>query len=62
MTEPRPRKPIVMKRIVAPKPHDVLADQLREDLLRGDISEGAALPPERATALDATTIPLSDDN
>lgn len=47
MTETRKRKPIVMKRISAPKPHDVLADQLREDILRGEISEGASLPPER---------------
>lgn len=47
MTETRKSKPIVIRRISAPKPHDLLADQLREDILRGEISEGASLPPER---------------
>ena len=30
-----------------PKSSDVLADDLRERILRGDIPEGTALPPER---------------
>jgi len=40
------RKP-VFTRISAPKPYDLLADQLREAILRGEIAEGEALPPER---------------
>lgn len=40
------RKP-VFARIAAPKPYDLLADQLREAILRGDIAEGESLPPER---------------
>jgi DNA-binding FadR family transcriptional regulator len=43
----RQSKPVVVKRIAAPKPYDMLADQLREAILRGEISEGDALPPER---------------
>lgn len=34
------RKPVVINRISAPKPFDVLANQLREAILRGNISEG----------------------
>lgn len=34
-------------RIAVPKPHDVLADHLRESILRGTVAEGAALPSER---------------
>lgn len=41
------KRPVVIKRISAPKPHDVLADQLREAILQGEISEGESLPPER---------------
>ncbi|MCS5498241.1 FCD domain-containing protein [Cnuibacter physcomitrellae] len=37
----------VVGRVVAPKPYDMLADQLREAILSGDIAEGHALPPER---------------
>jgi DNA-binding FadR family transcriptional regulator len=46
---PRPskKKPVVIKRISAPKPHVMLADQLRETILSGEISEGESLPPER---------------
>ena len=40
--------PVLVNRIQAPKPHDLLADQLREAILRGEISEGETLPPERA--------------
>ncbi|MCG7400268.1 FadR/GntR family transcriptional regulator [Caballeronia zhejiangensis] len=39
---------VLVNRIQAPKPHDLLADQLREAILRGEISEGETLPPERA--------------
>jgi GntR family transcriptional regulator, transcriptional repressor for pyruvate dehydrogenase complex len=47
MQETRKSKTIVINRVSAPKPHDLLADQLREAILRGEISEGDALPPER---------------
>jgi GntR family transcriptional repressor for pyruvate dehydrogenase complex len=40
-------KIITVDRISAPKPYDVLADQLRERILRGEIPEGASLPAER---------------
>nr|WP_284504021.1 FadR/GntR family transcriptional regulator [Caballeronia sp. GAWG2-1] len=44
------RKPsaLLVNRIQAPKPHDLLASQLREAILRGEIAEGDTLPPERA--------------
>jgi GntR family transcriptional regulator, transcriptional repressor for pyruvate dehydrogenase complex len=48
MAEARRGKSVVVNRIQAPKPHDLLAEQLREAILRGEISEGDALPPERA--------------
>ena len=47
MAETRRRNPVKIKRIEAPKPYDMLADQLREAILRGEIPEGDALPPER---------------
>lgn len=47
MAETRKSQTVVLKRISAPKPHDVLLDQLREAILRGEISEGQTLPPER---------------
>jgi len=47
MDEARRKRPVVIKRISAPKPYDVLADQLREAILRGEISEGESLPAER---------------
>jgi DNA-binding FadR family transcriptional regulator len=47
MAETRKRNPVMVKRIAAPKPYDVLANHLREAILRGEISEGDALPPER---------------
>ncbi|MFC9454359.1 FadR/GntR family transcriptional regulator [Streptomyces sp. NPDC056983] len=37
----------VVKKIWAPKPYDLLAEQLREAILGGDIAEGQALPTER---------------
>jgi DNA-binding FadR family transcriptional regulator len=43
----RPSRRVTIKRISAPKPYDVLADQLRETILRGEISEGDSLPTER---------------
>jgi GntR family transcriptional regulator, transcriptional repressor for pyruvate dehydrogenase complex len=36
-----------IKRISKPKPYEVLANQLREAILRGEIPEGDALPSER---------------
>ena len=48
MQELRKLKPrVTVKRISVPKPHDVLANHLREGILRGEISEGDALPSER---------------
>lgn len=40
------RTPKVNK-VIAPKPHALLADQLREGILSGEIEEGSSLPPER---------------
>lgn len=48
MEELRERKQrVTVMRISVPKPHDVLADHLREGILRGEIAEGDALPSER---------------
>jgi GntR family transcriptional regulator, transcriptional repressor for pyruvate dehydrogenase complex len=42
------RKPsVTVDRIAVPKPHDVLANHLRESILRGEIPEGESLPSER---------------
>lgn len=41
------RKKAVVKPVSAPKPHDLLGDQLREAILGGEIGEGEALPSER---------------
>ncbi|MFC9454501.1 FadR/GntR family transcriptional regulator [Streptomyces sp. NPDC056983] len=38
---------MVVKKVLAPKPYELLADQLREAILDGEIAEGDALPPER---------------
>ncbi|MFE5703530.1 FadR/GntR family transcriptional regulator [Rhodococcus koreensis] len=38
---------MIINKVLAPKPYDLLADQLREAILGGDISEGDALPTER---------------
>lgn len=36
-----------INRITVPKPHDILAERLRESILKGDVSEGQSLPSER---------------
>lgn len=47
-SEVRKRSPrLTVTRIAVPKPHDVLANHLRDSILRGDIAEGEALPSER---------------
>lgn len=38
---------VKVSRIEVPKAHDVLADHLRESILRGTVAEGASLPTER---------------
>lgn len=38
---------ITVKRISVPKPHDVLANHLRDGILRGELAEGDSLPSER---------------
>ncbi|MFE5706233.1 FadR/GntR family transcriptional regulator [Rhodococcus koreensis] len=45
--EDRKGSTVVVNKVLAPKPYDLLADQLREAILGGDISEGDALPTER---------------
>ena len=40
-------KRVTIRRISAPKPYDILANQLRDGILRGEISEGDYLPTER---------------
>lgn len=47
MAQTRKGRPVSIGRVSAPKPHDLLADQLREAILRGDVAEGESLPPER---------------
>src|SRR6516164_6348294 len=47
MSELRKKNRVTVKPISAPKPYDILANQLRESILRGDILEGDALPTER---------------
>jgi GntR family transcriptional repressor for pyruvate dehydrogenase complex len=42
-----PRRPVAMPRIKVPKPHVVLANQLRERILKGELPEGESLPSER---------------
>jgi GntR family transcriptional repressor for pyruvate dehydrogenase complex len=44
---PSPRKPLAMTRITVPKPQVVLANQLRDSILKGEIPEGESLPSER---------------
>ncbi len=38
---------VTVSRISVPKPHDVLANHLRDSILKGEIAEGEALPSER---------------
>jgi GntR family transcriptional regulator, transcriptional repressor for pyruvate dehydrogenase complex len=45
--ESRKERSVFVDRVVAPKPYDLLAEQLREAILSGDISEGELLPSER---------------
>lgn len=49
MQEPKKTvKPrVTVARIAAPKPHEVLASHLRENILQGEFAEGVALPSER---------------
>jgi GntR family transcriptional regulator, transcriptional repressor for pyruvate dehydrogenase complex len=47
MAESRKKQTVVLNKVSAPRPHDLLADQLSEAILRGDIAEGESLPPER---------------
>jgi GntR family transcriptional repressor for pyruvate dehydrogenase complex len=46
-TEPESRNRLQLGPMVVPKASDVLADQLRERILNGEIAAGATLPPER---------------
>lgn len=54
------RVPVQLSRMSVPKASDVLADDLRERILRGDFPEGTALPPERElvtqTGMSRTTV------
>lgn len=47
MVDTNKQKAITVKKIETPKPYDLLANQLRETILNGDISEGDLLPSER---------------
>jgi GntR family transcriptional regulator, transcriptional repressor for pyruvate dehydrogenase complex len=47
MTKQRTRKGVVLNRVSVPKTYDVLAAQLRETILGGEIAEGESLPTER---------------
>jgi DNA-binding FadR family transcriptional regulator len=54
------RMPVRLTPMQVPKASDVLADDLRERILRGDFPEGTALPPERElvtqTGMSRTTV------
>lgn len=54
------RHPVQLSPMQVPKASDVLADDLRERILRGDFPEGTALPPERElvaqTRMSRTTV------
>ena len=56
----QPRSPVQLVPLAVPKASDVLAEELRERILGGDISEGAALPRERdlvmQTGMSRTTV------
>lgn len=49
MQEPssNPKRAVKVDRIAVPKPHHVLANHLRDSILRGEIPEGQSLPSER---------------
>lgn len=55
-----PRHPVRLTPMQVPKASDVLADDLRERILRGEFPEGTALPPERElvtqTRMSRTTV------
>jgi GntR family transcriptional repressor for pyruvate dehydrogenase complex len=60
-SDPTPRRqPVKLTPMQVPKASDVLADDLRERILRGDFAEGTALPPERElvvqTRMSRTTV------
>lgn len=54
------RQPVQLQPMQVPKASDVLADDLRNRILRGDFPEGTALPPERElviqTRMSRTTV------
>lgn len=54
------RRPVQLTPMQVPKASDVLADDLRERILRGEFPEGTALPPERElvaqTRMSRTTV------
>jgi GntR family transcriptional repressor for pyruvate dehydrogenase complex len=54
------RHPVQLSPMQVPKASDVLADDLRERILRGEFPEGTALPPERElvaqTRMSRTTV------
>jgi GntR family transcriptional repressor for pyruvate dehydrogenase complex len=56
----RTRHPVQLTPMQVPKASDVLADDLRERILRGEFPEGTALPPERElvsqTRMSRTTV------
>jgi len=64
MTEPTPRtsvrNSVQLEPMQVPKASDVLAEDLRDRILRGDFPEGTALPPERElvnqTRMSRTTV------
>src|ERR1700683_2013765 len=61
ISESGPRRHAVqLTPLQVPKASDVLADDLRERILRGDFPEGTALPPEREmvvqTRMSRTTV------
>lgn len=57
---PTARRAVQLTPMQVPKASDVLADDLRERILRGDFPEGTALPPERElvtqTRMSRTTV------
>lgn len=57
---PPARSRVQLAPMHVPKASDVLADELRERILRGDFAEGMALPPEREfvtqTRMSRTTV------
>lgn len=59
-TTPGGRAAVQLSPMQVPKASDVLADDLRERILRGDFPEGTALPPERElvaqTRMSRTTV------